>query len=335
MIPKKPRLCKRLFIFFLVAGWGGAYPPTLYAHDDQAVLSAFKKAQQGVVGIYSFNEQAGKNWGEISGLGSGFFYSEKCYVVTNHHVIEGAKRVGISISGEDRGREAKVLAASKRLDIALLKVQGQYRCQPLASSQVDDISVGQSVFALGHPIGLDVTITGGMVSALNRSFSHSEETYHRLVQTDVPIFPGNSGGPIIDRDGRVVGVNTFKTKFGTGLSFAVPMSVVHRLMPELLSNGELKPRTLGIQAEQHEKKVIRKIDDYVSGVFVKEVFANSPAQRAGIQAKDLIFKSNGKPLKSINDLEMELYSYPLGEKINLELARGESLVEVTIQVSTQ
>jgi len=302
-------------------------------HNEAQVLEAFKQARSGVVGIYSFSKSEKDS---IDVLGSGFFFTENCYIITNQHIVADSQRVGVSVEGSAKGFKADILARSERLDIAILKIEGLNKCNHLTMAQSSDVAVGKSVFALGHPIGLDVTITGGMISALNRSFvSHSSDLYHRLIQTDVAIFPGNSGGPIINLQGKVIGVNTFKTKYGTGLSFAIPISIIQPLMPELLKNKKLQTRSLGIQAEQNEKKNIQKLDDYVNGILVKEVFKASHAEKAGLLKGDLIINSNGKALKSINDLEMELYSYPLGSKIRLEVIRDSQSVFASIPVAAK
>lgn len=290
----------------------------------------FNEVNPSVVGVFNFSKTNDKSTSNLSALGSGFFWGPDCLILTNHHVVKNANKIGISILGQRKGLSAQILGAEPKLDLAILKLEKLFNCRPVKINS-QQLEVGATVYAIGNPIGLERTLTSGIVSALNRSLD--ETTFHRLIQTDAPLFPGNSGGPLISASGETIGINTLSSSAGTGISFALPLQVIAPLLPEIIQHRSLKKRTLGIKAQQFEEKEKLTLSDYLGGVLVGSVFAGSPAEKAGLKKNDLIIESHKKTLQSIHDLEMELYSNPLGSFLELVVIRDNK--ELTLKIRVQ
>jgi serine protease Do len=235
-------------------------------------------------------------------LGSGFIISSDGYVLTNAHVIDDADKILVKLS-DRRELPAKVIGSDKLSDVALLKI----RASALPTVHIGDsnqLKVGQWVLAIGSPFGLDHTATQGIISAVGRSLPG--DTYVPFIQTDVPLNPGNSGGPLLDLNGNVVGINAqIYTRTGgyMGLSFAIPIDVAMDVVHQLQTKGHVTRGWLGVTIQDVTQELARSFGlDKPHGALVSGVMANSPAQQAGIKTGDIIVAFDHKPITNSSDL---------------------------------
>ncbi len=235
-------------------------------------------------------------------LGSGFIISEDGYIITNHHVIEGADEILVRLS-DKRELTAEVIGSDQYSDIALLKVDAQ-DLPVVETGSSSDLKVGEWVLAIGSPFGFDHSATSGIVSAKGRSLPKA--SYVPFIQTDVAINPGNSGGPLFNLDGEVVGINSqiySRTGGFMGLSFAIPVEVAMDVVKQLKEKGSVSRGWLGVYIQEITHELAQSFDlDKPVGALVSQVIDGSPAQKAGIQAGDVILSFNNKPVSDSSDL---------------------------------
>ncbi len=264
--------------------------------------------------------------------GSGFIISADGYVVTNAHVVEGAKSILVGLN-DRRELPAEVIGIDTLSDIAVLKV----KAENLPTVQFGDsnaLEVGQWVVAIGAPFGLDLTATQGIVSALSRSLP--DGTYVPFIQTDVAVNPGNSGGPLFDLSGRVIGVNSqiYSRSGGyMGISFAIPVNVAKTVIEQLKSKGKVDRGWLGVAIQDMSQDLARSFNlNQPDGALVSSVQAGSPADKAGVQAGDVIVGFGEGKVKSSSDLPLLVGNTPVGTQVPLKLLRAgaEKTLNVTI-----
>ena len=314
------------------------------AGDEIATIELFRNASPSVVYITSIalrRNLFSLNVYEIpQGTGSGFIWDKQGRVVTNYHVISDANRKEVTLADKSTWKGVLVGAAPDR-DIAVLQISApSSKLQPITIGQSDDLHVGQKVFAIGNPFGLDQTLTTGIVSALGREISSATgRIIHDVIQTDAAINPGNSGGPLLDSAGRLIGVNTaiYSPSGGSdGVGFAVPISEVNRVVPQIISKGrEIRP---GLGVSLANKSLTR--DLAIEGVLIINVQPDSAADKAGLKATkqvqeriilgDIIQKVNGVKVSDYNELRDELERYQVGETVTLELVRDERKVTADV-----
>ncbi len=263
----------------------------------------------------------GQNGHEV-GIGSGFIVSPDGYIVTNAHVVDGADQVEVVLK-DRRAFTARVVGSDERSDIALLKVDAE-NLPTVEFGDSDRLEVGQWVFAIGAPFGFDQTATQGIVSALSRSLP--DGTYVPFIQTDVAVNPGNSGGPLFDLDGKVVGVNSqiFSRSGGyMGLSFAIPVNLVQNVTAQLRSKGYVSRGWLGVGIQGMDANLARSFKlDRARGALVSEVNPNGPARKAGIQPGDVIVGFDGRNINRATDLPVLVGMTPAGSTVEVEVLRG-------------
>jgi S1-C subfamily serine protease len=267
------------------------------------------------------------------GTGSGFIWDDAGHVVTNYHVIEGASEATIKLAdGSDY--KCSLVGASPAHDIAVLKISSNYkRPPPVPLGTSHDLKVGQKVFAIGNPFGLDWTLTSGIVSALNRSLPGERGSLvEHLVQTDAAINPGNSGGPLLDSAGRLIGINTaIYSPSGTsaGIGFAVPVDTVNRVVPQLIGLGKYVRPSLGLHLDEELNQRLTSALD-VRGVVVLRTpsakladgLQETTLSRDGsIFLGDVITAVNARPVQSTRDLAMLLDELRVGDSVSLSLVR--------------
>jgi len=262
------------------------------------------------------------------GTGSGFVWDEQGHIVTNVHVIAGAAEATIKLA-DGRDFPATLVGASPTHDIAVLKIAPTGKALvPVAIGTSDDLRVGQKVFAIGNPFGLDWTLTTGIVSALDRALdSESGGVIRHLVQTDAAINPGNSGGPLLDSAGRLIGVNTAiysPSGASAGVGFAVPVDTVNRVVPELIAHGHYSPPSLDVEADDMlSRAVARELG--VEGVAVLRGAAPFRGARIGtrnlVVPGDVILSVEGKAVTSAAQLAAILDDYKVGDRVHLEVWR--------------
>jgi S1-C subfamily serine protease len=277
------------------------------------------------------------------GTGSGFIWDEKGHVVTNWHVVENAQSAHVRLA-DKRAYEAVLVGASPEHDLAVLKINVPIaRPSPVPVGSSHDLRVGQKVFAIGNPFGLDHTLSAGVISALDRSIEDgSGGTIDHLIQTDAAINPGNSGGPLIDSAGRVIGITTaIYSPSGAfaGIGFAVPVDTVNRVVPHLLAYGAYLRPTLGIAADDDISEAIGR-ELGVEGVLVLRVEAGSAAQKAGLRGTrvtqggevvpgDIILAVEDEPVQRVAELVDLLERFRVGDEIRVAVYREGEIRQVS------
>ncbi len=264
------------------------------------------------------------------GVGSGFILTSDGYIMTNAHVVDGADEVLVTLT-DDREFKARIVGADKRSDVAVVKID----TTGLPAVKVGDVSrlkVGEWVMAIGSPFGLKNTVTAGIVSAKQRDTGD----YLPFIQTDVAINPGNSGGPLINMRGEVVGINSqiYSRSGGyMGISFAIPMDEAIRVSEQLRATGRVSRGRIGVQIDQVTKDVAEAIGmGKPSGALVRGVESGSPADKAGIEAGDIIIKFDGKTIERHNDLPRMVGNIKPGTRSNLTVFRRGSTKELVITI---
>jgi S1-C subfamily serine protease len=270
---------------------------------------------------------------ERQGFGSGFIVSEDGYVVTNQHVIEGADKIEISINGIEDPVEAEVAWSDFSLDLAILNIDTEELDQELSPLEMGDsskIRPGDWAIAIGIPLGFEHTVTVGVISALGRPIQiptddRQVRTYQNLIQLDAAINPGNSGGPLLNNQGKVIGINTAVSRAGQGIGFAIPVNEIKSIVNELQNTGEITRPWIGIAFSE----ITKEVQEYFGlenreGVVVIEVYQDSPAKKAGLKAYDVIKEVDQKKVESTSDLSEIISEKEVGDKIMFKVIRNGS-----------
>lgn len=271
---------------------------------------------------------------EKSAYGSAFFISKDGYLLTNHHVVENASKVTI-VMNDRREIDAKVVGSDERTDVALLKVEGN-SYPSLTAGNVDQLKVGQPVLAIGSPFGFDYSASAGIVSAKSRNMQG--ETSVPFIQTDAALNPGNSGGPLFNQAGQVVGVNS-RIFSGTGgymgLSFSIPIDVAMDVADQLKKNGKVTRAYLGVLMQDVDRNLAEAYKlPKPEGALVTQVAPNSPAEKHGIKAGDVILKFNGSPILRTSELVNYLNRTTPNQTIQLEVLRDDKARVINATLAT-
>ncbi|WP_333687269.1 S1C family serine protease [Methylococcus capsulatus] len=320
------------------------------ALEERATVELFEKSKNSVVYISTL-QQVMDPWTRNvlsipRGTGSGFIWDEAGHVVTNYHVVEGASGATVKLA-DGRDYRAALVGVSKAHDLAVLRIDvGQGIPSPLPIGVSHDLKVGQKVFAIGNPFGLDWSLTTGIVSALDRSLTEETGvTIEHLIQTDAAINPGNSGGPLLDSAGRLVGINTaIYSPSGafSGVGFAVPVDTVNRVVPQLIGRGQYIRPALGIAVDEGlNQRAVQRLG--VTGVLVLKVNPGSAAEAAGLKGAtllpdgrlipgDIIVAVEGRPVDSVSKLSALLDDYQIGQKVRLSVRRGDTEMDIAVQL---
>ena len=253
-------------------------------------------------------------------LGSGFIIDKKGYVVTNNHVIEDAEQIKVKLD-DDKEFDAEIVGRDPNTDLALLKIESKEDLPVLTMGDSDALKIGQWVVAIGSPFGLERTVTAGIVSAKGRVIGSGP--YDDFIQTDASINPGNSGGPLLNMKGEVVGINTAIIASGTGIGFAIPVNLAEGIIAQLKSEGEVTRGWLGVAIQD----LTTEMAEYYGlkdrkGVLVADVFEGDPADKAGIQAKDIIIEVNGEKIETSRQLTAMIADLKVGETAKVEVFRN-------------
>ncbi|MBN8867024.1 MAG: trypsin-like peptidase domain-containing protein [Solirubrobacterales bacterium] len=359
----------------IAAGWIGKEQTTVQSITATSTTPASNKSDTNLVNQIYNRDSAGVGFITASGIttsssnpfdpygqqgtgtatGSGFLIDTDGHMVTNNHVIEGAKKITVTLGDSDEVFDAEVVGTDPSTDLALLKVDApEDMMKPLSLGDSSDVKVGDPVVAIGNPFGLDRTVTTGIVSALQREISSlNQYAISNVIQTDAAINPGNSGGPLIDSNGNVIGVNSqIATGSGSssggnvGIGFAIPSNTVKDVVDQLKNGGTVEHAYLGISAAT----INSQVDDALNlgtdqGVLVQEAPKDGPAAKAGIKAGttavtiagqkvltggDVITKANGETLSSMEDLIAAVNDSKVGDKMDLEVLRDGKTETVTV-----
>jgi S1-C subfamily serine protease len=316
--------------------------------EEQTAIAIFEEARSSVVYIttlvyqrdfFTFNVQ------EIpQGTGSGFIWDDQGSIVTNYHVIYEAQNIQVTLSDQTKWK-AEVVGAAADRDLAVLRIRApRDKLRPIRIGSSSDLRVGQMVFAIGNPFGLDQTLTKGVISALGREIeSMTRRPIKGVIQTDAAINPGNSGGPLLDSAGRCIGINTAiysPTGASAGVGFAVPVDIINRIVPQVIRFGkDIRP---GLDIELAEDYQTRQVG-LRRGVLVLNVEQGSAAAAAGILPTrydrygnivlgDVIVAIDGKRVNSTNEFYDILDTYQVGDTVRVTIERGDSQKTLTVKL---
>ncbi len=314
------------------------------ADFEKATISIFESCAPSVVYITTKGRGATLFGGEVpEGTGSGFVWDQQGDIVTNFHVIQSANSASVTLNDHSTW-PASLVGVAPDNDIAVLRITAPAaRLHPIAIGQSDNLKVGQSVYAIGNPFGLDQTLTTGIVSALGRSIrSVTGRMIDDVIQTDAAINPGNSGGPLLDSAGRLVGMNTAiysPSGSNAGIGFAVPVDTINRIVPQLVEKGQVTRPRLGIEVVPDS--LARRLG--VRGVIIKSVLEGSPAEAAGLRGMDrsaageivlgdIILQIDGKDVRTTEQLLNILDRHKPGDLIKVTCQRGDETVTIEVKL---
>jgi S1-C subfamily serine protease len=316
------------------------------ASDERSTIQLFQAASPSVVYITTVTRQRDfwsmRVYETPQGAGTGFMWDMDGHIVTNFHVINGASRATVTLADQSTW-DAELVGFAQDKDLAVLRIEaprGVLRPLPLGTSR--NLQVGQKVFAIGNPFGLDQTLTTGVISALGREIqSLSRRPIRDVVQTDAAINPGNSGGPLLDSAGRLIGVNTMiysPSGASAGVGFAIPADTVNWVVPDLINHGKLNRPALGVTlANANQASQL----DIETGALVLEVAEGSGAAKAGmrgtrvtgrrnIELGDVIVEIDGKKIETSDDVALALERKRPGERAEVTVQRGGRKMKMTI-----
>ncbi|HKE14367.1 MAG TPA: trypsin-like peptidase domain-containing protein [Kofleriaceae bacterium] len=319
--------------------------------EEQSTIELFKTVSQSVVHVTSVDVRRSRltlSEHEIpQGTGSGFLWDSEGHVVTNFHVIQGGSQADVTLR-DNTVWKAKIVGVAEDKDLAVLQIvdaqKAKPKLRPIAIGTSNNLEVGQKVFAIGNPFGLDQTLTTGVISGLGREIqSVTRRPIRDVIQTDAAINPGNSGGPLLDSAGRVIGINTaIYSPSGAyaGIGFAVPVDMINLIVPELIAHGRVVRPGLGIQIAP--ETAARQLN--LKGVLILEAQDGGAAARAGLVGTqkgpdgglvlgDLIVAMNDQAIEDVNDLYRELDKHKVGDTVTLGVERrgAKRDVKVTLQ----
>ncbi|GHV47901.1 protease [Synergistales bacterium] len=269
----------------------------------------------------------------MKGRGSGFVVSKDGQILTNNHVVAGAEKITVTLS-DGKTYPAEVLGKDPTFDLAVIKIKPDNDLAVLRLGDSDTIDVGEWVVAIGNPYGLEHTVTVGVISAKNRSIHARDVNFDGFLQTDAAINPGNSGGPLIDMDGKVVGINTAILPYAQGLGFAIPVNMAKQIMNDLVSYGKVKRGWLGISVQNLSKEFAEAYGvKEESGVIVGDVFKDSAAERAGLQRGDVITEVGGEKVKDIQWFVNKIRSLTPDDSVKLKVVRSGNSLDLTAKLA--
>lgn len=349
------------FFWLMTANWKNqqaiAETPKQHINDnltneEKNNITVFKTNNPSVVYISTIKRVINRLTRDISevpsGTGTGLIWDNHGHIVTNYHVVKGHKTAKVRLSNQ-KTYVANVIGVSPRHDIAVLQLQSNgVFPPPVRVGKSKTLQVGQKVFAIGNPFGLDHTLTTGIISALGRSLNDKKINMDDLIQTDAAINPGNSGGPLLDSKGRLIGVNVAiysPSGASAGIGFAIPVDMVSRVVPNILENGRYVRPILGIHANDSINKAVIKELGF-KGLLVLKVYPDSPAERAQLRSSsiadgelalgDIIQSIDGIEVNELDDLLDILEKHQINDVINLSILRnGKQKVKLPVKLFMQ
>jgi S1-C subfamily serine protease len=337
-----------------------AAEPVAFQHAKALTINqVYRAAAPGVVHITATSQSADVfgNTQQQQSIGSGFVIDKAGYIVTNYHVVEGAKIVQVSFSNNESMR-AKVVGSDPATDIAVLKVGAPSRAlRPLTLGNSSTVEVGDQVIAIGNPLGYDRSVTSGIVSAVQRSITAPNQvsTIGHVIQTDAALNHGNSGGPLLDADGDVIGVNAqiapSDANANIGIGFAIPINTVKQVTGTLIEHRKVQHAFLGIEAKAIDSQIAQIFHLPVDhGLLLARVIKASGAAHAGLRAGpsevvvegeswpaggDVLVRADGRPLTTVDDLRDVIADKKPGSSLKLELYRGTQELKVSVKLGRQ
>ncbi len=314
------------------------------AEYSETASSVAEKVLPSVVGI-KVNYQISSIFGSTtsSATGSGIVISEDGYILTNNHVvssegtssyyaIEQATGIVVKFYNDDKEYDATIIGTDPYTDLAVLKVEKE-GLTPATLGNSNDLKVGEFVMAIGNPLGMDYSVTSGIVSAIDREVE-SDGTTYTAIQTDAAINNGNSGGALVNANGEVIGINTLKLAGNgvEGIGFAIPISSTTNIVQQLIEFQTVKRPYIGISGSSVGSQVAERYN-IPEGVYVEEVEKDSPAEKAGLKKSDIITKIAGQEVKSVNELNKVKYTYNIGDTVTLTVYRDGAETEIDVKLA--
>lgn len=305
-----------------------ASPSVVYINTNTTILNPYRRRLEEIP----------------TGTGSGFVWDDEGHIVTNYHVIQEASSAEV-VFFDHSSFKAELVGTSANHDLAVLRIRAPKNLlRPVLVGESHDLQVGQSVFAIGNPFGLNQTLTTGVVSAKSRTIrTPGGTTIDDAIQIDAAINPGNSGGPLLDSAGRLVGVNTAiysPSGVSAGVGFSIPVDIVNRVVPQIIQNGNYEPPKLGIYTNGEEVNEILKRSTGVEGIAILGVEDGGPADEAGLREftrterglrqGDMIQKIESRSLSTISDLLDALQDYDRGDEVTITIYRDGQVIEVKV-----
>ncbi len=310
-----------------------------YSNTSTYVAEKVLPSVVGITVTYQVSSFFGGN-GTSEGTGSGIIISEDGYIVTNNHVISSesssnyfqiseATGIKVNLYGDSESYDATVVGTDSYTDLAVLKIE-KNGLNPAVLGNSNDLKVGEFVMAIGNPLGMEYSVTSGIVSAVNRDVTVDGTSYN-AIQTDAAINSGNSGGALVNSKGEVIGINTLKLAGSgiEGIGFAIPISSTTSIIDQLIEFKSVKRPYIGISGSSVDSTTAKRYN-LPEGVNVEGVEENSPAAKAGIQQSDIITKIEGKEIKSVNELNKIKYNYKIGDTITLTIVRNSKEMDVQV-----
>lgn len=332
---------------------GGSFLPaaniTINPDDDVNTAQAIAaKVLPSVVGISTSTKVTYQSWtgqeeGYATGVGTGFIVDEDGTILTNAHVVNDgdAERIIVELA-DGREFDGTVVWSDASIDLAIVKIDAA-GLTPVELGDSDEVQTGAYAVAIGNPLGLDFerTVTQGVISGLGRTITvsdgRSQITMDNLIQTDAAINSGNSGGPLLNSKGQVIGINSAKAQDGEGLGFAIPINTAKPIIESILESGSFQRAYLGVLGGSVADFLKTYPDASLSveeGVYVSGFTAGSPAKNAGIRSGDVITAINGEEIQNMTDLISELLKYQAGDRVTVTLARGSGTLDIQVTLTT-
>lgn len=273
--------------------------------------------------------------------GSGFIINEDGFILTNNHVIEGAEKIEVKLASKARSSEnevfeARVIGTDPRTDVAVIKIDAGRKLSYAPLGNSDEISKGDWVLAFGNPFGLEHSVSLGIVSAKEREINANENRrFDEFIQTDAAINFGNSGGPLVNLKGEVIGINTAITAQGSGIGFAIPINLAKRLLPQLTERGRVSRGYLGVMIRDVDKEIQEALGlRNAQGVFVNEVAPDGPAASSALRAGDIIVRIDGQATPDARSLQRVVGAKAPGEAVNIELLREGNRIRTSVTLGS-
>ncbi len=302
---------------------------------SRAVVSVVEKVGPAVVNIGVTRRIRARGWpSEAEGDGSGFVIAPDGYILTNNHVVEGAERIVVSLTDGEVTYAARMVGRDPETDLAMVHIDAD-KLPTVEMGDSASLRVGQLVVAIGNPYGFQASVTTGVVSSLGRALrTQTGWLLENVIQTDAALNPGNSGGPLADTAGQVVGINTAIIQFAQGICFAIPINTARWVAGLLIKEGRVRRAYLGISGtvQRTPSAAARRWGLAPTCVEVVEVHGGSPADGAGLRPADLIVSFDGKPVSSVDDLHRWLGPEAVGKNAELGVLRGDSLLRLTVHL---
>ncbi len=315
----------------------GAIPARSVASDHRrtATVKVVERARGSIVNIHGQKVlnpgDEGYRQGEtpqrVNGMGTGVVIDERGYIITNHHVVEGVKRIQVSLAGGENFT-ATLVSHDPATDLAIIKVDVKESLPVITIGTSTDLMPGEPVIAVGNAYGYEHTVTRGIISALHRTVQVSDaQNYRDLIQTDASINPGNSGGPLLNIDGEMIGINVAVRAGAQGIGFAIPVDMAMDVAAKLMSTSRIEHTWHGVVCTAEESPQKRQ-------VIVAQIDENSPAAKSGLRPGDVITSVGDRPVARVLDFERALLGHKTGERIPLSIKRKQQSVSVNLVLAT-